>query len=1378
MAQEVPEESSFKDRKVNEGFTLNLKELIDKSKKKIELVDGKLKDQAKERRNKQREEKAREYYEKAMTYFEQGELEAARELWEKAIKITEHEEMDGYVDKSVRRQHKEEKIFEKEEERRIKRLEMERGYTAKEVNKKYKEGVKLYKDKSFLAAKVVFEEVDQMFPDHKATKSYLALIDRKIEEDQKNIITSKLENKELSSAKAKARWKKELEEQEEIRQRNLYKQADSSYKEAKRLYKDKQYAKAKDKFKEVEWILPDYKDTIKYLSKIDKDIAKNGVQFSEEDKLKYFKNQIKQIRKNEEIESKTQVKFEEVKGFSEERRRQEEAAFVYEAAQTLYKKKYYEQSLEKFYEVNALCPDYKSTAKYIKKLVKKVPDLSKPQVSKMAVKSNEVLGEQVPAPIIKNEAVVKAINERQQEKLNQAEESYQQALKFYNERNYIEAQKKFIDVEAILPAYKATREYLGHIDGDMTKDTAMAINKSSDEKQNKNKSLKNKGKFSPEANYKDTYKQAKKLYGKKQFEAAKALFVAVNDARPGYRSTLKYISKINKNINGMAKNHQTKKPAQNTVQSPTSTTSFTLAEKRNGPDVVKESDRIEEGISDQERKYQNAIDAVKNSEIGQSDNRSDDVVRQTYEEALALYKLERFSAAKAKFETVEDLSPGYKQTEFYIKESEQRLVLKEKSGPEEKSKPLKMDIVKQDDPSKNESVRKKGREKHSEDTSNMETELQEIISFGSESEVKELYNLGKRLYKAKNYQKAKNIFTVIHDKYPAYKSTTKYLSKIDHLINEERLQREKFLQVASQKKDTKSVKDQNQKVSAGSDQNKELMASAKAIDEEKIKQQTERYFNAIEGLPEKKRKEIEANQEFLKKQYLAQEDLLREEGSLSAERMKLITAQEYDEAIRLYRSGQFAEAKDKFLTVEQLQPGFKQASRYIDRIDRESEKKHSHWFRNRMNKMKKEENILKAEIDAIALAKSMRTGPEGYTPMPEQEYKEKIGLRHSRDDEEIQKAKMIRLQRLEEEKIGEAEQSIAFQREVKLKLKEVERQKSEDEKRRREYEANVKKEEQKRVREEIAKRKALKKSALKDLAAIKKETIKLLKKNETGRAKDMMFKYEDLVAQGDFSEKERLNLRNKLSKEKLKIQKGQDERRLEEERLAYNKLDRTPEDENKLKIKQQRELDDIEERIREEERKLLDAQKKEEERLKRLSLQKEKQLNSVKEKPVEIVQNASKFEADRSAAAENLDKKSMAELDKKKKAEIERMVLERKKELKEKREEIQKEFDKSLITLYKKAEKYYKKGLRQESRKIFEEIHRLRPGYKNTEIYLSEIYRTDVVRPKAASSRENVFTKEKSVPKEIQFARPAEHNRMNRVEAIKDALDAFEEKMW
>lgn len=564
FAQELPEDPSFRERKAAEGYTLDLKDLINKSKKRISQVEDKLKEQAKMRRNDQREAKAREYYEKAQRLFDQEKYEAATELWEKAIRITEHEEMEGYVNKSVRRQRRKEKALKKEENRRVKRLEQERGYTAKEVDKKYREAVGLYNDKSYLAAKVVFEEVDNMFPDHRATKSYIALIDRKIDLEQKDMIETKLKDPSFSSAKAKARWKKELQEKENNRQKKIREQADELYKEAVRLYKEKRYEKAKEKFKEVEWILPSYKRTIKYLSRIDSDIEKYGVTFTEEDKLRYFKKQVRENKLTPADQAKMQrVSYAEARGFTEDQRKREEAEFVYDAAETLYKKKYYEQALEKFYEVESIYPDYKKTSRFIKKLHKKLPDAEK-KFEVVQQRSNPNYDELYKAPQGTNAAAQKAISDHQRGTIDQAEEKYQQAVLFYNKKNFVEAQRKFIAVEAIVPGYKATREHLKRIDADIasgqpsmpsqkqdqSSDTAK---KSSDKRlfsffKSDQKSDSNKQKEKTDSDYKAKYQMAQRLYKDRNYQRAKEVFLEVNDLKPGYRSTLKYISKSNQKL--------------------------------------------------------------------------------------------------------------------------------------------------------------------------------------------------------------------------------------------------------------------------------------------------------------------------------------------------------------------------------------------------------------------------------------------------------------------------------------------------------------------------------------------------------------------------------------------------------------------------------------------------------------------------------------------------------------------------------------------------------------------------------------------------------------------------------------------------------------
>ncbi|MBP9854741.1 MAG: hypothetical protein KBD53_07735 [Candidatus Omnitrophica bacterium] len=1062
IAQETPvavTDPSFKDKKTSEGFTLNLKELIDKSKKKMEQVDGKLKDQAKERRNRQREEKAREYYEKAMAAYEQGELEAARELWEKAIKITEHKEMDGYVSKSVRRQGKEIKVLEKEEERRIKRLETERGYSAKEVDKKYEEAVGLYKDKKYLASKVAFEEVNEMFPGHKATESYLALIDRSIEKDQKDIIESKLENKEFTSAKAKAAWKKDLEEQEETRQRNLYKQAEAGYKEAKMLYKDKQYKKAKDKFKEVEWILPDHKDTVKYLSRIDSDIAENGVQFSEEDKIKYFKNEMKNKKKDEESDAMPAIALEDRKDFSEERRREEEAAFVYEAAKTLYDKKFYEQALQKFYEVNALTPNYKATVKYIKKLEQKMPESKRTQMSEVKA------GAEKGGAIIKNESVAKAISDRQKTKQKEAEEKYKEALKFYNQRNYAEAKRKFIAVESTLPAYKATREYLEHIDGNMVKGGKKIV------KENSSATGTNDKKSTANMGIKEKYKQAIDRYDHQRFDSAKELFLEIEKERPGYRATGKYLEQISQRDN--QSNNQNKIVRVDEELPPSEQLTFIKDENKSAPQV-----EVKEFISTDTDHFLPG----------------DNVVEETYQEALELFKYERFSAAKAKFTTVEELSPGYKEAAAYIEESKQKMILD--SGLDNKTKPL-MPNLEESDSYENEIVIASEDKNSSTDTSNQEVD--EILSSGSASEFRELYKLGQRLYKAKNYQRAKDIFVKIQQKQPDYKSVSEYIVKIDDLMEKEKTLREKYQQ--------KILEVHNEEFSNADDVIiSSNDASLATEDPKKIQKQTEHYFESLGHIASGDTEEpdkVSFESESAKTKNL-------EKGIQTS--LKFIKSRvdlEYDEGVKLFYDGQYSDAKKKFLSVEQKQPDYENTTEYLQQIDvLTSTDKQKGWLSKQFKKDKKELSP-QAKADALALARLMKSDEEVYYDLiPKEEYEEQIKVVHARQEQDIQEAKSIRLKRLAQEK-GKEEDDDAFMREVNRNVKELEKQRAEEYEKQRKEDQEVKKEKERLVQEKISKMKEEKEKAL------NKQKNKMSEQVQPDVTKEVIIKADEPLVQSD-----------------------------------------------------------------------------------------------------------------------------------------------------------------------------------------------------------------------------------------------------------------------
>src|SRR3972149_1054046 len=104
-------------------------------------------------------------------------------------------------------------------------LEIERGYSAKDVEETYQTGVSLFKQKKFLAAKEDFDRVEEMFPDHKATRSYLMVIEQEIQKEQQAIIEHKLKEEAITREKEKEAWRKQLEAKENQRQDELQKQA-------------------------------------------------------------------------------------------------------------------------------------------------------------------------------------------------------------------------------------------------------------------------------------------------------------------------------------------------------------------------------------------------------------------------------------------------------------------------------------------------------------------------------------------------------------------------------------------------------------------------------------------------------------------------------------------------------------------------------------------------------------------------------------------------------------------------------------------------------------------------------------------------------------------------------------------------------------------------------------------------------------------------------------------------------------------------------------------------------------------------------------------------------------------------------------------------
>src|SRR3989338_10090360 len=356
------------------SYVYDLKKLIIQSRENIKRDNAKIKDQAVIKRNQKREERAREYYQRGMQLTDEGKLDEAREYFEKAGRITDHPEMIGYIKESERRLKLQEQAIKHQEVRYLKQEQQDERSRQEDAQNAYREAVALYKEKKYQAAKDQFEHIDALVPDYKAVRSYLRILDQDIiQQEALNIKQQKVEierqNKESEIARAREKevWRQEIDRKEKERKVQVNQQADKVYNEAVALYKDRKFAAAKEKFQEVEWVVPDYKAGRNYLKNIDKDIAeeekRTAVQREKDLEKQKWEEEV--ARKKEETQRK---EFEAQKEKEHRKQLEEEARFVYQAALTLFDKGLLDEALEKFNDIEKTAPGFKSTRVYIAKI--------------------------------------------------------------------------------------------------------------------------------------------------------------------------------------------------------------------------------------------------------------------------------------------------------------------------------------------------------------------------------------------------------------------------------------------------------------------------------------------------------------------------------------------------------------------------------------------------------------------------------------------------------------------------------------------------------------------------------------------------------------------------------------------------------------------------------------------------------------------------------------------------------------------------------------------------------------------------------------------------------------------------------------------------
>ncbi|MEI6438227.1 MAG: tetratricopeptide repeat protein [Candidatus Omnitrophota bacterium] len=910
--------SVLKEDKAQANYVYDLKMLVAKSRENIKNVNEKIKNQAVLKRNQQREERAREYFLQAQKLADEGRLEESRQMYEKAIAITEHPEMKYYIKESEHRAKAQKAALSRQEGEQQRRSEEEEKTAFERVESIYQGAVSLYKQQRFKEARAEFQTVEEVFPDYKAVRSYLQIIEQDIVQSERQAIKaqqkeieSQQKESEIARLREKELWRKEVDRKEEDRQKQVQKQAQDVYDTAIRLYQDRKYKAAKEKFQEVEWVVPDFKATRSYLQRIDRDLEVDQARVTEERE--------KVIEKQRWDETLAQKRAEEDRKKAEAMRdhqqlegKKDQAEFIYQSGIALFDKGQLDTARERFDEVEALYPDYRSTRDYLKRIHESVKSqISRDEELRQSAAEKKILEEE--------NAHRKADKEKFKQQADEADALYTQAFDLYKIGRLVEAKAKFLEVDQRVPDYKSARSYLKRIDDDIA--AMVSANRKDGDLASQKEQLERLKDLRDRADL--VYNDAILAYDNKDFTSARAKFQEVEGIYPNYKKAVSYLSRIEDDITQQQKDEQ-RREVEKKVDA-LYAQALALYEKEAFEEAKAKFIDVASLIPDYKQTafYLERID----DDVIRSKQRSIDTLQQSqaealYNQAVSLYQSGQFTEAKDKYLQLETVISGYKDTAKVFANIDADIDRK-KQQDEERSKAARAEVFYQQAlalyqgkdfaAAKDKFVQTEVVYADYKDTpkyllsinSDIKKQAEDLDLKKKNDTAEPLYAQALALYREQDFEAAKRKFLQAQMACPGYKETERYLARVDEDIRlvQARLAREEKLS----------------KVEAIYATAMDLYSSSKFV-EAKAKLQEAAA--------------LESNYRNVKS-YLARidDDIRREQ----ARQDRLVQEQQverpYSEAVALYHMGKFEEAKPKFQQVVAILPDYKKAKYYFSRID-------------------------------------------------------------------------------------------------------------------------------------------------------------------------------------------------------------------------------------------------------------------------------------------------------------------------------------------------------------------------------------------------------------------------------------------------------------
>lgn len=1204
------------------------------------------------------------YNEQAIRLFEEGRFKDAQELWEQAIDLMERPEtyVERYQEGQEMRQPAEEEFVS---------VEDGDGFGAGDVDDLYETAVSLFKRQKYVASKKLFERVESVIPDHKASRNYLAILEHKLKQAQQSLIGDKFKENALSRREERAQWREILEESERELERKLREQAEPVYQQALQYYKSRAFKPAKDCFGEVERILPGYKDTGRYLARIDNDIRQEAQRLMEERRRK------EALARQKEKEEWQRILLESEQEL--QKKLAEQAESVYQEAVNYYKQRQFELAKSRFQEVEWILPGYKSTAKYLARIDQDVQEEFRMRQQQRARELERRKRE---------EEIARKREEERLEKRREAEE--QERLRRFQEE--------------VAARRKEREEWL------------KILEESERERQRK---------LQEQAGL--VYREAVRFYKERQLEQAKENFQEVERILPDYKSTVKYLARIDQDI----KEEEERRLAERQRAFQRELREKKLADRRKLEEerqrrAVEEQNRLREF---QEKalareKQREEWDRVLRENASERRRKLEEEAGFVYEEAVRAYKERHWERARNGFLEAGRILPGYKPTEKYLaridrnmrrEEQKRRETAKEAAERQKREETLAAE--------REEARQRKLRE--AEEREQIQQRRRQAAA---------VYRFAVSLYKRGNYAQAKDKFLEAEQIFPGYTAAAKYLRRIDGDIAKDQERRQQSHQIAferqikEQRLSRKREEERTGRLREAEEKQRIQKLSEEALARRKEREEWEKTVRQIEAEHQKR--------------------LRRQADSI------------YKEALRYYEAGWFKQAKETFEEVEAMVPGYKSAGKYLAKME-QSIRKEERFLRESEKKIREREEEILTKKDRGAEDRELQIKAAAGKLYKEalRAYKQRDYVRAKEKFHDV--AGVFPDYKSTEKFLGRIEGDIARAEERRRRKAEaaLRRQVREERLAKRREEANRKKlrrlEERQKIaalRAEADARRREKESLKASLDKMERERRKKLEEQAAPIYKEAVRHYRAEAfqqAKEAFMEVEKIAPAYKSTARYLS--------RIDEEIAREAKRRRVRE--RRAVARQEKEEKPAEERIAQGpvespgtpltgDNNQPESERMEESIRGALSLEESR----FQEPP----QQAAAIPSARVQGKEPRRGKAGDE-----RAELERFVQKRRKELQAKRRAVQREYEKQFQRLYARAVKLYRRGSYEEAGGLFFEIERMKPGYKKAAAYLEKAQ---------AKIKKDLPKRDGSV-----VLRPQETK--TRSEIVNEALDALERKL-